>query len=42
MWSHEHDSNFLRKQEKGSRVREDLEGVVEWMKGGAIPFFSAS
>ena len=35
-------TNFLRKQEKGSRVWEDPEGVAEWMKGGAIPFFSAS
>ena len=34
-------TNFLRKQEKWSRVWEDPEGVVGWMKGDAIPFFSA-
>ena len=42
MWSHEHDSNFLRKQEEGSRVWEDLQVVVRWMKGTSIPFFSAN
>ena len=42
MWSHEHDSNFLTKQEKGGRVWEYPEGVVGWMKGDALPLFSAT
>ena len=42
MWSHEHDSNFLTKQEKGNRVWEYPEGMVGWMKGGALPLFSAN
>ena len=41
-WSHEHDSNFLTKQEKGGRVWEYPEGVVGWMKGDALPLFSAN
>ena len=42
MWSHEHDSNILRKQEEGRRVWEDSEVVVAWIKGGDIPFFRAN
>ena len=42
MWSHEHDAYSLTKQEKGGRVWEYLEGVVGWMKGGALPLFSAN
>ena len=42
MWSHEHDSNFLRKQEKGSRVWEYLEGVVGWMEECVLPLSSAN
>ena len=39
MWSHEHDSNFLRKQEEGSRVWEDPQVVVRWMR--ELPFLSS-
>ena len=42
MWSHEHDSNFLTKQEKGDSVWEYPEGVVGWIKGGALPLFRAN
>ena len=37
VWSHECDAYSLTKQEKGGRVCEYLEGVVEWMEGRVLP-----
>ena len=34
--------NFLRNREKGVSVSGNLEGVVGWMKQGALPLLSAN